>query len=141
MTQENIKDRNIQNVTTFVGQFYGFIVEYAFLLAFLIWTTLKNDGSDHLKAYFTILKFIDFGLLSAIEFYSSPILKKFMKMKWIILSGQLLKHKKQDFITEKCVNARNQYKPRKQTIVAYYTPRVDRRGIFLKTILNDHRIW
>ena len=81
LTQENIKDRNIQNVTTFVGQFYGFIVEYAFLLAILIWTTLKNDGSDHLKAYFTVLKFIDFGLLSAVEFYSSPILKKFMKMK------------------------------------------------------------
>ena len=81
LTQENIKDRNIQNVTTFVGQFYGFIVEYAFLLAILIWTTLKNDGSDHLKAYFTVVKFIDFGLLSAVEFYSSPILKKFMKMK------------------------------------------------------------
>ena len=81
LTQENIKDRNIQNVTTFVGQFYGFIVEYAFLLAFLIWTHLKNDGSDHLKAYFTVVKFIDFGLLSAVEFYSSPILKKFMKLK------------------------------------------------------------
>ena len=80
LTQENIKDRNIQNVTTFVGQFYGFIVEYVFLIICLIWTYLKNDGSDHWKAYFTIMKFIDFGLLSAIEVYSSPILKKFMKM-------------------------------------------------------------
>ena len=80
LTQENIKDRNIQNVTTFVGQFYGFIVEYVFLIICLIWTYLKNDGSDHWKAYFIIMKFIDFGLLSAVEVYSSPILKKFMKM-------------------------------------------------------------
>ena len=80
LTQENIKDRNIQNVTTFVGQFYGFIVEYVFLIICLIWTYLKNDGSDHWKAYFIIMKFIDFGLLSAVEVYSSPILRKFMKM-------------------------------------------------------------
>ena len=80
LTQENIKDRNIQNVTTFVGQFYGFIVEYVFLIICLIWTYLKNDGSDHWKAYFIIMKFIDFGLLSAVEVYSSPILKKCMKI-------------------------------------------------------------
>ena len=80
LTQENIKDRNIQNVTTFVGQFYGFIVEYVFLIICLVWTYLKNDDSDHWKAYFTVMKFIDFGLLSAVEVYSSPILKKFMKM-------------------------------------------------------------
>ena len=80
LTQENIKERNIQNVTTFVGQFYGFIVEYVFLIICLIWTYLKDDGFDHWKAYFTIMKFIDFGLLSAVEVYSSPILKKFMKV-------------------------------------------------------------
>ena len=79
LTQENIKDRNIQNVTTFVGQFYGFVVEYAFLLITLICTHLGNDGSIHLQSYATVIKFIDFGLLSAVDVYSSPVLRRFMK--------------------------------------------------------------
>ena len=79
LTQENIKDRNIQNVTTFVGQFYGFVVEYAFLVISLICTHLGNDGSNHLQSYATVIKFIDFGLLSAVEVYSSPVLRRFMK--------------------------------------------------------------
>ena len=79
LTQENIKDRNIQNVTTFVGQFYGFLVEYVFLLVTLMCTHLGNDGSNHLQAYATVIKFADFGLLSAVEVYSSPVLRRFMK--------------------------------------------------------------
>ena len=79
LTQENIKDRNIQNVTTFVGQFYGFLVEYAFLLITLICTHLGNDGSIHLQSYATVIKFIDFGLLSAVDVYSSPVLRRSMK--------------------------------------------------------------
>ena len=79
LTQENIKDRNIQNVTTFVGQFYGFVVEYAFLFISLTCTYLGNDGSNHLQAYVTVIKFADFGLLSAVEVYSSPVLRRFMK--------------------------------------------------------------
>ena len=79
LTQENIKDRNIQNVTTFVGQFVGFVVEYAFLVISLICTHLGNDDSNHLQSYATVIKFIDFGLLSAVEVYSSPVLRRFMK--------------------------------------------------------------
>ena len=79
LSQENIKDRNIQNVTTFVGQFYGFVVEYAFLFISLTCTYLGNDGSNHLQAYVTVIKFADFGLLSAVEVYSSPVLRRFMK--------------------------------------------------------------
>ena len=79
LTQENIKDRNIQNVTTFVGQFYGFVVEYAFLFISLTCTYLGNDDSNHLQAYVTVIKFADFGLLSAVEVYSSPVLRRFMK--------------------------------------------------------------
>ena len=79
LTQENIKNRNIQNVTTFVGQFYGFVVEYAFLFISLTCTYLGNDGSNHLQAYVNVIKFADFGLLSAVEVYSSPVLRRFMK--------------------------------------------------------------
>ena len=79
LTQENIKDRNIKNVTTFVGQFYGFVVEYAFLFISLICTHLGNDDYNHLQAFVTFVKFLDFGLLSAVEVYSSPALRRFIK--------------------------------------------------------------
>ena len=79
LIQENIKDRNIKNVTTFVGQFYGFVVECAFVLITLICTHLGNDDYNHLQAFASFAKFIDFGLLSAVEVYSSPALRKFMK--------------------------------------------------------------
>ena len=79
LTQENIKDRNIKNVTTFVGQFYGFVVECAFVLITLICTHLGNDDYNHLQAFVSFAKFIDFGLLSAVEVYGSPALRKFMK--------------------------------------------------------------
>ena len=79
LTQENIKDRNIKNVTTFVGQFYGFVVECAYLLISLISTHLGNDNYVHLQAFVTFAKFIDFGLLSVVEVYSSPTLRRFMK--------------------------------------------------------------
>ena len=79
LTQENIKDRNIKNVTTFVGQFYGFVVECAFVLITLICTHLGNDDYNHLQAFVSFAKFIDFGLLSVVEVYSSPTLRRFMK--------------------------------------------------------------
>ena len=79
LTQENIRDRNIKNVTTFVGQFYGFLVEYAFMLISLICTYLGNDDYNHVQAFISLIKFFDFGLLSAVEVYSSPALRGFMK--------------------------------------------------------------
>ena len=79
LTQENIKDRNMKNITTFVGQFYGFMVEYSFLFITLICTHLGNDDYNHLQAFVTFIKFLDFGLLSAVEVYSSPALRRFMK--------------------------------------------------------------
>ena len=79
LTQENIKDRNIKNVTTFVGQFYGFVVEYAYLFISLICTHLGNDDYNHFQAYVSFAKFFDFGILSAVEVYSSPALRRYIK--------------------------------------------------------------
>ena len=79
LTQENVKDRNIKNITTFVGQFYGFVVECAFLIITLICTHLGNDDYNHLQAFVSFAKFFDFGILSAVEVYSSPALRRYMK--------------------------------------------------------------
>ena len=79
LTQENIKDRNIKNVTTFVGQFYGFVGEYAHLFITLICTHLGNDYYIHLQALKDFARIMDFALLSAVEVYTSPALRSFMK--------------------------------------------------------------
>ena len=79
LKQENIRARNQKNVSTFLGQFYGFIAGYSFLLSALVIDYFTDENSQHLRAVGAMAKFIDFGLLSAVEFFSSPGLRSFMK--------------------------------------------------------------
>ena len=79
LTQAVIRERNIKNVVTFLGQFYVFIMEYAFLISILVLTYFADEHTHHFKALVGMLKFIDFGLLSAVEVVSSPALRSFMR--------------------------------------------------------------
>ena len=82
MRQEDVKKRNAKNAGTFLGQFYGFIVEYSFLVSILsIHIFYADEDYQHIRGLIVMAKFMDFGLLSAIEIYSSPILKGFMNSK------------------------------------------------------------
>ena len=82
MRQEDVKQRNAKNAGTFLGQFYGFIVEYSFLVSILsIHIFYADEDYQHIRGLIVMAKFMDFGLLSAIEIYSSPILKGFMNSK------------------------------------------------------------
>ena len=80
--QEDVQQRNAKNAGTFLGQFYGFIVEYSFLVGILsIHIFYADEDFQHIRGLFVMAKFMDFGLLSAIEIYSSPILKSFMNSR------------------------------------------------------------
>ena len=82
MKQEDVQQRNAKNAGTFLGQFYGFIVEYSFLVSILsIHIFYADKDYQHIRGLIVMAKFMDFGLLSAIEVYSSPILKAFMNSK------------------------------------------------------------
>ena len=82
MKQEDVRQRNAKNAGTFLGQFYGFIVEYSFLVSILSIHIFYADVEyQHIRGLIVMAKFIDFGLLSAIEVYSSPVLKSFMNSK------------------------------------------------------------
>ena len=79
LKQEDVRKRNLKNVSTFLGQFYGFVVEYSFLISLFLLTHIAEDYAQHFRALVAFAKFFDFGLLSAVEIYSSPGLRGFMK--------------------------------------------------------------
>ena len=79
LTHDVTRDRNLKNVQTFIGQFYGFLTEYAFLFFWLIVIMLSDEQTYSVKTYANVVKFMDFGILSAVEYFTSPILRQFMR--------------------------------------------------------------
>ena len=79
LTQDSVRERNIKNIGTFLGQFYGFVMEFAFLVTILVLIIFADEHTHHLKAYVAVTKLCEFGLLSAIEVISSPELRSFIK--------------------------------------------------------------
>ena len=79
LTQDVIHERNTKNVITFLGQFYGFIMEYAFLTSLLLLMYFADEHTTQIKALMVMIKIMDFGLLSAVEVWSSPGLRSFMR--------------------------------------------------------------
>ena len=81
LTHDVIRERNIRNITTFLGQFYVFITEFIFLLLILL-IRLIDDGQltiFHRSVVFA--KFMNFGLISVVEVISSPGVRGFMRRK------------------------------------------------------------
>ena len=76
---QNIRNRNRKNAVTFLGQFYGFVIEYAFLLSFLLLHLFASEHAQHFRVLVVLVKLMDFGLLSAVEVLTSPGLKGFMR--------------------------------------------------------------
>ena len=81
LTEDVIRSRNVKNIGTFVGQFYGFIMEYSFLFLIFLLAFFEDEKNIHLKAILCMIKYIHFGLLSAVEVLSSPNLRAFLKWK------------------------------------------------------------
>ena len=79
LTVEAVRDRNIKNVGTFLGQFYSFLTECIFLLTILVMSIFVDEETHHLKSYIFLAKIIEFALLSAVEVFSSPSLRSFIK--------------------------------------------------------------
>ena len=81
LTEDVIRSRNIKNVGTFLGQFYGFVIENTFLISILIIHYFAGEQKNNYKAFVSVTKFVDFGLLSAVEVFSSPALRTYLKSK------------------------------------------------------------
>ena len=63
-----------------MGQFYGFVVEVAFIALLLILKHVEQIASSPTSAYFIEVMaftshFINFGVLSAVEVLTSPALR------------------------------------------------------------------
>ena len=81
LSHDVIQDRNIKNVSTFLGQFYGFLTESIFLIVTILLIHFADENTHQIKAVAALLKYADFGLLSAVEVYSSPGLRAFKNGK------------------------------------------------------------
>ena len=79
LTQKQVRDRNVKNVTTLTGQMYVFLMECAFMTGTIVVTQLSSEVLDHFSAFSAFLKFTSFGVLSAVEVFTSPELRKSMK--------------------------------------------------------------
>ena len=73
------RKRSTKNVTTFVGQMCGFLAECVFMAATIVFIQLGNEFLHHLRAIVVLMKFISFGVLSAVEVFTSPGLRKSLK--------------------------------------------------------------
>ena len=79
LDQKQVTERNAKNVTTFLGQMYVFLVECAFMAGLIVFTHLPSELIYNVRAITTFTRFISFGVLSAVEVFTSPELRKSMK--------------------------------------------------------------
>ena len=74
LSQECTRHRNRSNAITFIGQFYGFWTEFVFLVIFITCIVLGKSNIQ-LKALVTVIKYIEFGILSTVEVSTSETLR------------------------------------------------------------------
>ena len=79
LEQEVTRDRNLKNITTFIGHIYCFLTKCVFYFLSMAFIYVAAEYSTQYQAVANIAKFIDFGLLSAVEVLTSPTLRRFMK--------------------------------------------------------------
>ena len=71
-----VKKRHRKNAITFLGQFYGFVVECA--ITFILVYTMR-DGSDiRYRMFLVIGYYAEFGLLTIVEVMTSKDLVKYL---------------------------------------------------------------
>ena len=75
LSQECTRHRNRSNAITFIGQFYGFWTEFVFMVILTICIVLGKSNIQ-MKALVSVIKFIEFGILSAIEVLTSETLRE-----------------------------------------------------------------
>ena len=67
------RQRNQRNAITFLGQIYGFLIEFVFMLGTLVLTFKSNAA---FKEIGSMAKIMQFGMVSAVEVLSSDPIRK-----------------------------------------------------------------
>ena len=81
LTEDIVRSRNMKNIGTFLGQFYAFIMEFSFLFVVFLLAIFEDVENNHTKALLVMIKFVDFGVLSAVEVMTSPNLRSLLWQK------------------------------------------------------------
>ena len=75
-TQGEVKRRRRVNAITFLGQFYGFIVEC--VLYFGVMFTLQESSDITYRAGIVLIFWLEFGVVSVVEVITSKNLRNFL---------------------------------------------------------------
>ena len=83
MDPNDVRQRNSTNVITFIGQFYGFLIEGSFIAIFLLLTVISNldispNVNNFVRSLAVIAHFVNYGALSAVEVLTSSSLRSMM---------------------------------------------------------------
>ena len=73
LPKEVTRQRNQRNAMTFVGQLYVFIVGFSFMIGTLV---LHLKSNMEIKEYGAVAKIMEFGILSAVEVFTSAPLRQ-----------------------------------------------------------------
>jgi len=81
LTVDQVKKRNQKNAVTFLGQFYGFVVEcvVAFSLLYLV---IKENSNITYRIAVVICFWVEFGVVSIVEVMTSQNLRKYLPHNW-----------------------------------------------------------
>ena len=71
-----VRKRHHRNAITFLGQFYGFVVEFARIV--LLMYTMKASSDVGYRVLFVISIWVEFGILSVVEVMTSEGLQKYL---------------------------------------------------------------
>ena len=77
LTAEEVSNRHHKNAVTFLGQFYAFMVEIVSFALMLYCVSVKNS-TVMLRAFTVTIIWVEFGISSVVEVYTSSNLKRYL---------------------------------------------------------------
>ena len=83
MDPKDVRKRNTTNVITFIGQFYGFLIDASFMAIFLLLTVISDldispSVNNFVRSVAVFAHFLNFGILSVVEVLVSPSLRSWL---------------------------------------------------------------
>jgi hypothetical protein len=81
LSVDQVQKRNQTNAVTFLGQFYGFVVECVFCFS-LLYLVMKEKSNITYRVVIVIYVWVEFGIVSIVEVMSSQNLRKYLPHNW-----------------------------------------------------------
>ena len=81
LTVDQVQKRNQKNAVTFLGQFYGFVVESVFGFC-MLYLVMKENSNITYRVAIVIYFWVEFGVVSIVEVMASNNLRRYLPHNW-----------------------------------------------------------